>query len=374
MIPDGWLAASKNALIRWLQLKRQGTGEMDYPILLPTSLVGSYPQPEWLINRPALVGSVARTSAPHLWLIDEKHRHEAKRDAVRLAVLEQERAGLDIITDGEQSRESYTNEFATALEGIDRDRAGETLHHTGRRMAVPRVVGALRLLSSVGADSIRLVRAQTTKMVKATVPGPFTLSLQAQDDYYRDAEALAFAYASAVNAEVRALFAAGADIVQLDEPWMVSVSEKARNYGVKLLNHALEGVNGTTAVHICLGYAHVSKNKPNRYAFLSELAASVVREVSIESAQAKVDLTILRELASKTIILGVLDLGDENIETPELVAERVRAGLKHVDPTRLVIAPDCGMKYMPRHIAFGKLRAMVIGTEIVRRELTGFRN
>ena len=342
---------------------------MPKPILLPTSLVGSYPQPDWLIDRDELVKSVVRVSAEHLWLIDKEHRAAAQDDATILAVRDQERAGLDIISDGEQSRESYSNHFATALEGVDLDNPGQTANRFGRMIPVPRIAGPIRRKHPVEVHAVKLVRANTDRMVKATVPGAFTMSVQAQDDYYKDPEALATAYAAAVNAEIKDLFAAGADIVQLDEPWMVSFADRARKYGLRILDEAIAGATGKTAVHLCLGYAHVVKNKPSTYAFLTELEGTKIDQVSIETAEPKLDLAVLKDMPSKTIIIGVLNLGDMAIETPETVAGRIRNALKYVPPERLVIAPDCGMKYLPRAVAFGKMQAMVEGTSIVRKEL-----
>jgi 5-methyltetrahydropteroyltriglutamate--homocysteine methyltransferase len=342
---------------------------MPKPILLPTSLVGSYPQPDWLIDRDELVKSVARLRAEHLWLIDKEHREAAQDDATILAVRDQERAGLDIISDGEQARESYSNHFATALEGVDLDNPGETANRFGRMIPVPRIAGPIRRKRPVEVHAVQLVRANTDRMVKATVPGAFTMSVQAQDDYYKDPEALATDYAAAVNAEIKDLFAAGADIVQLDEPWMVSFADRARKYGIRILDDAIAGATGKTAVHLCLGYAHVVKNKPSTYAFLTELEGSKIDQISVEAAEPKLDLAVLKDLPSKTIIIGVLNLGDMAIETPETVAGRIRNALKYVAPERLVIAPDCGMKYLPRAVAFGKMQAMVEGTSIVRKEL-----
>jgi 5-methyltetrahydropteroyltriglutamate--homocysteine methyltransferase len=339
------------------------------PILLPTSLVGSYPQPDWLIDRPQLAKSVVRVRADYLWRVPAEFRQQAQDDATILAIRDQERAGLDIISDGEQGRESYSNHFANALDGIDLDKPGQTISRTGTMSQVPRIAGKIRRTRPIEVHPVEVVRANTDRLVKATVPGPFTMSVQAQDDFYKDPEAVADAYAQAVNEEIKDLFAAGADIVQLDEPWMVSFGDKARSFGIKALNRALDGVKGTTAVHLCLGYSHVVKNKPNTYAFLAEIEGSKADQVSIETAEPKLDLAVLKDLPTKTIILGVINLGDMAIETPETVAGRIRAALKYVPAERLVIAPDCGMKYLPRAIAFGKMKAMVDGTKIVRKEL-----
>jgi 5-methyltetrahydropteroyltriglutamate--homocysteine methyltransferase len=338
-------------------------------MLLPTSLVGSYPQPEWLIDRGRLAKQVPRTRADDLWLVARDQREAAQDDGTILAIRDQERAGLDIITDGEQRRESYSNRFATALDGVDADNPGTTLNRSGRPIPVPRVVAPIRRARAVEVRDLKFLRAHTARAVKVTVPGPFTMSKQAQDDFYRDPEALALAYADAVQAEIADLFAAGADIVQLDEPWMQQHPDDARRYGLKALDRALAGVSGTTAVHLCFGYAALVHEKPSGYSFLPELEGSTVQQVSIEAAQPRLDLKVLQTLPSKTIVLGVIDLADSTVETREIVAERIRRALAYVPAERLVVAPDCGMKYLPRTVAFAKLKAMVEGAALVRREL-----
>jgi len=338
-------------------------------VLLPTTLVGSYPQPEWLIDRARLAKQVPRVRAQDLWLIDPQRLEPAQDDATLLAIRDQERAGLDIITDGEQRRESYSNRFATALAGIDLERPGTTANRTGGFSTVPRVIGPIRRRHPVEVGDVEFLRANTDRMIKMTVPGPFTMSVQCQDDFYHDEEKLALDYASAVNAEIKDLFAAGADIVQIDEPWMQSRPQQARRFGIAALDAALDGVTGTTAVHICFGYAAVVKDKPSGYSFLSELERSAVGQVSIEAAQPRLDLSILRHLPSKTIILGVIDLSDPAVETPATVADRIRNALPFVPAERIVVAPDCGLKYLSREVAYGKMRAMVEGARIVREEL-----
>ncbi|HEX2353533.1 MAG TPA: uroporphyrinogen decarboxylase family protein [Xanthobacteraceae bacterium] len=338
-------------------------------MLLPTTLVGSYPQPVWLIDQAKLSKQVPRVRAQDLWLIDPPRLDAAQDDATLLAIRDQEHAGLDIITDGEQRRESYSNRFATALAGIDLDNPGKTPNRTGGFSTVPRVVGPIRRKHPVEVRDVEFLRANTQRTIKMTVPGPFTMSAQCQDDFYGDEERLALDYAAAVNAEIKDLFAAGADIVQIDEPWMQSRPEKARKYGLKALDRALAGVEGTTAVHICFGYAAVVKDKPSGYSFLAEFEDSAVDQVSIEAAQPKLDLSVLQQLPSKTIILGVIDLSDLTVETPETVAARIRKALPFAPADRIVVAPDCGLKYLPREVAFGKMRAMVEGAGIVRREL-----
>jgi 5-methyltetrahydropteroyltriglutamate--homocysteine methyltransferase len=337
--------------------------------LLPTTLVGSYPQPDWLIDRDKLSHQTPpRVRATELWRVAPDWLEQAQDDATLLAIRDQERAGLDIITDGEMRRESYSNRFATALDGIDLDKPGSTISRSGLPIPVPRVVGRIRRRHPVEVRDVKFLRANTDRAIKMTVPGPFTMAQQAQDDFYRDEEAMALDYAAAVNAEIKDLFAAGADVVQIDEPWMQARPEKARGYGIKALNAALAGVTGTTAVHICFGYAQTVKQKPAGYSFLSEFEQSGATQVSVETAQPKLDCAQLASL-SKTIILGVIDLGDMTVETPEVVADRIRRALPHVPAERIIVAPDCGMKYLPRDVAFGKMRAMVEGARIVRNEL-----
>jgi 5-methyltetrahydropteroyltriglutamate--homocysteine methyltransferase len=338
-------------------------------MLLPTTLVGSYPQPDWLIDRQRLSKIVPRVRLHDLWRVPPTELEEAQDDATVLAIRDQERAGLDIITDGEQRRESYSNRFATALDGVDLDNPGKTPNRVGGFSTVPRVVGKIRRKHPVELRDVKFLRANTERPIKITVPGPFTMAAQCQDDYYGDEEKLALDYAAAVNAEIKDLFAAGADIVQIDEPWMESRHEKAKKYGIKALDRALDGVKGTTAVHICFGYAAVVADKPSGYHFLPEFEQSKVGQVSIEAAQPKLDLAVLKQLPSKTIIVGVIDLADKAVETPQAVAERIRKALPYVDPNRVVVAPDCGLKYLSRDVAFGKMRAMVEGAAIVRREI-----
>src|SRR5476649_644183 len=338
--------------------------------LLPTSLVGSYAQPEWLIDRKKLAGRFPpRVRAKELWRVAPEFLDQAQDDATLLAIRDQERAGLDIITDGEQRRESYSNRFATALEGVDIDNPGTALDRSGHPNPVPRVTGKVRRKHSVEVRDLEFLRANTDRAIKITVPGPFTMSQQAQNDFYKDEQEMVLDYAAAVNAEIKDLFAAGADVVQLDEPYMQARPEKARKFGLAGLNAALNGVTGTTAVHICFGYAAIIHQRPEGYSFLPELASSQVAQVSIETAQSKLDCGVLSSLPGKTIILGTLDLSDMKIETPETVAARIRRALPYVPAERIVVAPDCGLKYLPREIAFGKMCAMVEGAKIVRAEL-----
>src|SRR5437764_4355094 len=339
-------------------------------MLFPTTLVGSYPQPEWLIDREKLAGRFPpRVRAKELWRVPEPYLAEAQDDATLLAIRAQERAGLDIITDGEIRRESYSNRFATALEGIDIDHPGSALDRSGHPNPVPRIVGRIRRRHPVEVDDLKFLKRHTNRQVKITVPGPFTMSQQAQNDFYQSVEEAAMDYAVAVNEEIRDLFAAGADIVQIDEPYMQARPEKARRYGLAALNRALEGIAGTTAVHICFGYAAVIHVRPSGYSFLGELAGCNCRQVSIETAQSDLDCSVLESLPGKTIILGVIDLNDVTVEPPEKVAARIRRALPFVAPERIVVAPDCGMKYLPREAAFGKMKAMVEGAKLMRAEL-----
>jgi 5-methyltetrahydropteroyltriglutamate--homocysteine methyltransferase len=343
-------------------------------MLLPTSLVGSYPQPDWLIDRDRLAGRFPpRVRARELWRVAPEFLEQAQADATLLAIRAQEDAGLDIITDGEIRRESYSNRFATALEGVDIDNPGTALDRSGHPNPVPRVVGPIRRKHPVEVADLQFLRAHTTRTAKITVPGPFTMAQQAQDDYYGSREAMAFGYAEAVNEEIRDLFAAGADIVQLDEPYLQARPAEAAQYGVKVINRALDGVTGlgTTAIHVCFGYAAIIHDRPAGYSFLPELAACDADQISIETAQSGLDCSVLTALDGKTIILGVIDLNDPAVETPEVIVERVRRALPYVPASRLVLAPDCGMKYIPRETAFGKLTAMSAAAVRLRAELGG---
>jgi 5-methyltetrahydropteroyltriglutamate--homocysteine methyltransferase len=343
-------------------------------VIFPTSLVGSYPQPDWLIDRAGLAGRFPpRIRARKLWRVAPKYLEQAQRDATILAVAAQERAGLDIITDGEIGRESYSNAFATALDGVDVDNPGTALDRSGHQNPVPRITGPINRRHPVNVGDAQFLRTLTDRTVKVTVPGPFTMSEQAQNDYYPTKEAAAFAYAEAVNAEIADLFAAGADIVQIDEPYLQARPEAAKQYGVKVLNAALEGITGTAAVHVCFGYAAIIHERPSGYSFLPELAASRVDQISIETAQSNLDCSVLAGLADagKTIILGVINLGDPAVETPDIVAERVRRALPYVPTEQIVLAPDCGMKYLPRESADGKLAALTAAARTLRAEKAG---
>ena len=337
---------------------------------LPTSLVGSYAQPNWLIDRDRLRERFPpRIRARELWRVDPAYLEEAQDDATLLALRDQERAGIDIVTDGEMRRESYSNRFATALEGVDIDHPGTALDRSGHPNPVPRVVGPIARPEPVQLRDLEFVKANTSRPVKMTVPGPFTMSQQAQNDFYETDEELGLAYASAINEEIAELAAAGADFVQVDEPYMQARPDPARRYGVRAVERALEGIGGTTtALHICFGYAAIIHDRPSGYSFLSELAAASCEQISIETAQSNLDLAVLDTLPGKTIILGVLDLSDEAVEAPETVADRIRRALPHKGPDELVAAPDCGMKYLTRDSAYGKLEALVAGAEIVRSD------
>jgi len=338
-------------------------------MLFPTTLVGSYPQPEWLIDRKKLAGRFPpRVRARELWRVQEPYLAEAQNDATVLAIRAQEQAGLDIITDGEIRRESYSNRFATALEGIDIDNPGSALDRSGHPNPVPRIVGKIRRKHAVELDDLRFLKRHTNRQTKITVPGPFTMSQQAQNDFYPSDEEAAMDYAVAVNEEIRDLFAAGADIVQIDEPYMQARPEKARQYGLRALNRALEGIRGATAVHICFGYAAIIHQRPSGYSFLPELAGSPVGQVSIETAQSNLDTAVLEKLPGKKIMVGCIDLSEMRVETPQQVADRIRRALKHVRAQDVIVAPDCGMKYLPRDVAYGKMKAMVEGARLLRAE------
>ena len=338
-------------------------------MLFPTTLVGSYPQPDWLIDREKLAGRFPpRVRALELWRLADPWLEEAQNDATLLAIRAQEEAGIDIVTDGEIRRESYSNRFATALEGVDIDNPGTVLNRSGQLNPVPRIVGKIRRKWPVEVNDLRFLRAHTKKPVKMTVPGPFTMSQQAQNDHYPDEETVAMDYAAAVNEEIRDLFAAGADIVQIDEPYMQAQPEKARQYGLRALNRALDGIAGMTAVHICFGYAALVNQRPSGYSFLGELSGCSCKQISIETAQSKLDCSVLAGLAPKQIMVGCIDLRDMSVETPETVAARIRRALPYVKAENVILAPDCGMKYLPREVAFGKLKAMVEAAKILRAE------
>jgi 5-methyltetrahydropteroyltriglutamate--homocysteine methyltransferase len=339
--------------------------------ILATTVVGSYPQPEWLVDRQMLGSRLPpRVRAREIWRVAGEYLEQAQDDATLVAIRDMERAGIDILTDGEVRRESYSNRFATALEGMDLDNPGTALDRTGHPNPVPRVVGPIRRTRPVEKRDVEFLRANTDRPIKATLPGPFTMSQQAQDDHYRDDEALAMALAEAVNEEVRDLFDAGADVVQLDEPYLQARSEKAARFAIKAINRALFGIAGTTALHTCFGYAHIVHNRPNGYPFLEQLADTDARQISIESAQQNVDLGVLKSLKDKTLIVGVIDLADDSeVEDVETIVGRIKNALRFVDPERLVLAPDCGMKYLPREKAFGKLVAMTRAAEKIRAEL-----
>jgi 5-methyltetrahydropteroyltriglutamate--homocysteine methyltransferase len=338
-------------------------------MLFPTTLVGSYPQPEWLIDRKKLAGRFPpRVRARELWRVEPAFLQQAQDDATVLAIRAQEQAGLDIITDGEIRRESYSNRFATALEGVDIDNPGSALDRSGHPNPVPRVVGKIRRKHPVEVQDLLFLKKHTKKQVKMTVPGPFTMSQQAQNDFYQSEEEAAMDYAAAVNEEIKDLFANGADIVQVDEPYMQARPDRARQYGLKALNRALEGVSGTTAVHICFGYAAIIHARPEGYSFLPEFAACSCQQISIETAQSNLDTAVLAKLPNKKIMVGCIDLSDMTIETPQKVVERLKKALKHVKPENVIVAPDCGMKYLPVEVAFGKLKAMVEGARLLRKE------
>ena len=339
--------------------------------LLPTTVVGSYPQPDWLVDRAMLSKSVPRTRMTEMWRIPQAWLEQAQDDATIVAIRDMERAGIDIVTDGEIRRESYSNRFATALDGIDAENPAIITARSGQKTPVPRVVGKIGRRGAVELRDMEFLRRNTDHAAKITLPGPFTMSQQAKDEFYKDDEALAMALAEAVNAEALELQDAGADVIQLDEPWVRNDPAAAKRYAVKAINRALQGITVPTVVHICFGYAAVvpGDTKPSGYSFLAELADSSAQQISIEAAQPKLDLGVLADLSGKKIMLGVIDLGDPEIETAAVIAQRIRHGLKYVSADRLIPAPDCGMKYMPRHIAFGKLKAMSDAAAIVRREI-----
>ena len=338
--------------------------------LIPTTLVGSYPQPDWLVDREALLASgPPRVRMNNVWRPDPAVLRQAQDDATLVALHDQERAGIDIVSDGEARRESYFNRFANALEGIDVDNPGTVPGRTGKPTLVPRVVGPIRRNKAVQVHDVRFLRQNTDKQIKITIPGAFTMAKMALDEHYGDQEALIMAYAEVLNEEIRDLKAAGADVIQIDEPHLQAHPIEAGRFGVVAIDRALDGIPGSTVVHLCFGYAYVVSDKPSGYSFLPELDKCCATAISIEAAQPGLDPEILRRLPSKQVLFGVIDLGDPDIETPELVAQRLRGALAHIGSDRLIAAPDCGMKYLLRQVAFGKLEALVAGAEIIRREL-----
>jgi 5-methyltetrahydropteroyltriglutamate--homocysteine methyltransferase len=342
--------------------------------VLTTTVVGSYPQPDWLVDREKLSSRLPpRVRARDVWRIPEPWLDAAQDDATIVAIRDMERAGVDVISDGEIRRESYSNRFATALDGVDIDHPGQTLSRTGRLDFVPRVVGPIRRLRPVEVRDVEFLRANTDRPIKITVPGPFTMARQAVDEHYGDEAALAMAYAAAVNEEVHDLVAAGADVVQIDEPYLQARPDRAREFAVPAINRALEGVRATTVLHTCFGYAAIVKNKQvgMGYPFLEDLTQTSVDQISIEAAQPRLDLSVLDQMGDKTMVVGVIDLSTDEVEPVDVVQERIRAALEHLPPARLVLAPDCGMKYLPRASAFGKLKTMVEAARVVRSEYVG---
>jgi 5-methyltetrahydropteroyltriglutamate--homocysteine methyltransferase len=341
------------------------------PQALVTTVVGSYPQPDWLVDRTMLAKGVPRVRVRGMWRVAEPFLEQAQDDATVVAIRDMERAGIDIISDGEIRRESYSNRFATALEGVDAERPGVIRNRAGAETVVPRVVGRIRRTAPVELRDMQFLRRNTEHRAKITLPGPFTMAQQAQNEFYPSVDEMAMDFAAAVNAEARDLEAAGADVIQLDEPWLRNDPEAAARFAVPVINRALAGLGVTTALHLCFGYAAVVRGqKPAGYSFLPQLALTIAAQISIEAAQPRLDLGVLADLSSKAIILGVIDLGDPAVETVEQVTARVRAGLRHVTPERLILAPDCGMKYLPRETAFGKLRSLSAAARLVRSELS----
>ena len=339
--------------------------------LIPTTLVGSYPQPDWLVHKDILLGSgPPRIRMRNVWRPAEKLLEEAQDDATLVTLHDQERAGIDIVSDGEVRRESYFNRFANALEGIDVDNPATVPGRTGKPTLVPRVVGPIRRKEPVQVRDVAYLRAHTEKPIKITIPGAFTMAKMAADEHYGDQEALIMAYANAVNEEIHEMKEAGADVIQIDEPHMQAHPIESNRFGVAAIDKALEGISGTTVVHLCFGYAYVVSDKPSGYSFLPELDKCAASAISIEAAEPSLDPSILEKLPNKKVLFGVVDLGDQNVETSEIIANRLRSALRHIDSDRLIAAPDCGMKYLPRNVAFGKLQAMVKGAEIVRREIS----
>jgi len=340
--------------------------------LIPTTLVGSYPQPGWLVDKDKLLGSgPPRVRMREVWRVPEDRLEEAQDDGTLTALHDQERAGIDIVSDGEVRRESYFNRFANALDGLELDPPGIVPSRSGRPTQVPRVVGPIRRTRPVQVRDVEFMRVHTDRPIKITIPGAFTMAKLALDEYYGDQESLIMAYADALNEEIRELKAAGADVIQIDEPYMQANPKEADRFGIAAIDRALDGIDVPTVVHLCFGYAYVVSEKPEGYSFLAQLDSCCADAISIEAAQPGLDPAILEKLPNKKVLYGVIDLGTEEVETPDQIADRLRGALKHISPDRLIAAPDCGMKYLPRDVAYGKLQAVVEGATIVRNEITG---
>lgn len=340
--------------------------------MLRTTIVGSLPKPTWLAEPNALF-------AP--WRLSGQQLAEAQHDAVRLALADQIEAGIEVVTDGEQRRRHYIWGFLAGLTGIDTERLGSKRARGGRysdRTAVARIMGEVTRPTPVLVEACRFARAHTDRPLKVTLPGPMTVVDSLLDEHYRtDEQSLAMRFAAILNQEARELAEAGADIVQFDEPCFNIYLDKVQQWGIEALERCLAGVSTQTGVHICYGYgtpqvlAWKTRNQEwGHYGVtLPLLAATAIDYVSVECAASGVDVSVLAALKQKNVLVGVIDVGSETVESPELVAERIRRVLPYVAPERLFPCTDCGLVPRSRAAAQGKLRSLVVGAAIVRQEL-----
>jgi 5-methyltetrahydropteroyltriglutamate--homocysteine methyltransferase len=340
--------------------------------LLQTTIAGSLPKPAWLAQPNQLW-------AP--WLLDGAALEEAKRDATRLAIRDQELAGIDIVTDGEQSRRHFVTGYLEHLKGIDFKHLVTMYIRKRYDAKVPQVVGPVTRPRPVHTDDVRLLRAATSHPIKYTLPGPMTIIDTLADRYYKDRARLAMAFAKILNKEARELAALGADVIQFDEPAfnVDAYRDDVRDWGIDALERAAEGVQCKTAVHICYGYgikANVDWKKTlgsqwRQYeSTFPLLARSSIDQVSLECRNSKVPLELIGLLKGKDVMVGAIDVATEKVETPADVARTIRAALKFVAPDKLYPCTNCGMVPLPRAVALGKLKALAAGAALVRAELT----
>jgi 5-methyltetrahydropteroyltriglutamate--homocysteine methyltransferase len=338
--------------------------------MLTTTIAGSLPKPSWLA-KPGVLW------AP--WSLSDASLAEGKRDAVRLALREQEEAGIDIVTDGEQSRQHFVHGFLEAIEGVDFTRRVTIGIRADRYKAeVPTVTSSIARRRPVHADEVKFARAHTTRKLKFTVPGPMTIVDTLADEFYRDRRRLAMEFARVINEEARELVALGLDVLQLDEPAFNVYMDDARSWGIEAIHRAIDGLSCKTAVHICYGYG-IKANVDWKSTLGAEwrqyeqtfpaLAASRIDQVSIECANSKVPLALLGLLRGKDVMVGVIDVATDAIETPAQVAATIRSVLPFVPPERLYPCTNCGMVPLGRDVAMDKLRALAAGAALVRGEL-----
>ena len=338
--------------------------------LFQTTIAGSLPKPGWLATPGQLW-------AP--WLLEGDALADGKRDAVRLALRDQERAGIDIVTDGEQTRRHFVTTFLEGLDGVDFAHKKSVRIRNRYDADVPVVVGPVARRHPVFVDDARFLRAATGRKVKVTLPGPMTMVDTLYDAHYKSREKLAWAFAEILNDEARAIEGAGVDVIQFDEPAFNVYFDEVRDWGVKTLDRAAQGLACVTAVHICYGYG-IKANIDWKKTLGSEwrqyeetfplLARSAIRQVSLECANSRVPIELIGLLEGKDVLVGAIDVATDRVETPEDVAKTIRAALKYVPADRLQPCTNCGMVPLAREVARGKLRALGAGASLVRTELT----